>query len=91
MMLAAFAQLFAVFWAIVIASKAIHYRSTPVDDHRNIYTKSSCLMANWVAQLVSTGFSFFLTIIILILIACDTYDGNDFYHKRRLSPCRKKS
>jgi len=84
MMLAAFAQLFAVFWAVVITSKALRYRSTPVDDLRNIYSKSSCLMANWVAQLVSTAISVLLTIIILILAAYwETHDGSPVYFSQK--------
>ena len=53
-----------------ITSKGLHYRSrTPVLDHRNVYTKSNSLMANWVAQLASTAISALLTVIILFIVA----------------------
>ena len=53
---AASALSLAVIWAVVITSRALHFRADArAEVHRNVHVKSTRLKANWIAQAVVTG------------------------------------
>jgi len=62
---AAYAMSFAVIWAVVIASRALHYRADAgAEVHRNLHARSKCSRANWIAQAVVTAVKVvFVTVI----------------------------
>ena len=81
-MLAAYAQVFSVFWAIVIASRAFYYRCVYGVDgampevHRNHHANNAWMKANWVAQILSTCVCVGFTIFILLAF---NYMGDPSY------------
>ena len=72
--LAAFAELFAVIWAIVITSQAFCHggciggaKTSAPEVHRNIHAESKCLRSNWICQLVSAIISIVTTCIVIVI------------------------
>ena len=83
--LAAFAELFAVVWAIVITSQALHREgcgdsvkaTTPPKVHSNVKAHSNSLRFNWISQLASTIVSAVANCIILFIVAYGVQSDDD--------------
>jgi len=86
--LAAFAELFSVIWAIVITSQALRRGGcsggaeavTTPEIHGNVKAHNNSLRFNWMSQLASTIVSAIATFIILFIVAYGIQSGD---HDRR--------
>ena len=87
--LAAFAELFSVIWAIVITSQALCQGGcgggaravTAPEVHRNVKAHNNSLRVNWVCQLSSMIASAVATVVIFFIVAYGVQSGA---HDRRL-------
>jgi len=78
LVLAAFAQMLSVIWAIVLTSKALHrrHKDPAAEVHRNTHARSNWLKYNWIGQMISTNVSVLLTFIVLFIVAYGVGSGS---------------
>ena len=96
--LAAFAELFSVIWAIVITSQALRRGGcsggaeavTTPEIHGNVKAHNNSLRFNWMSQLASTIVSAVATFIILFIVAygiqSGDHDRRDFINQKAAIP-----